>query len=98
MNYFKIDPYRLQILPDGELKRGNYYYRVVADVGDTKIDLANTLKVYAPYAGNSIGIFWDDIPGALSYRLYRRIEGGSEKYITTFGPAYFFDNGVVEFE
>lgn len=97
MNCYKIDPYRLQRLPDGELPKGNYYYRVVAVLADAEVDLANTLKVYAPYTNNSLGIFWDSVPGALSYRLYRRVEEGDEKFITVFDPAYFFDNGVAEF-
>lgn len=98
MPEYRIDPYRLQILPDGMLPKGNYFYRVSACLVDSSVDLVNVLKVYAPYATNALGIFWDSVPGALSYRVFRRIGDGEEKSIIVSGSAYFFDTGVIEFE
>jgi len=98
MPEYRIDPYQLQILPEGMLQKGIYFYRVSAITADGVVDLVNTLKVYAPYTGNAIGIFWDSIPGSTSYRLYRRAGDGEEKSIFVSGSAFFFDTGAIEFE
>ena len=97
MNYL-IHVGQMQITPDGELPRGYYFYTVRAVMSDgTTLDLANTLKVYAPYSKNSVGLFWDQVPGADSYQLFRRT-GEDIGKIETYGPAYFFDNGLIEFD
>ena len=94
MNEFLLDISRLQVSADGFLPRGNYYYRVVAILSDGEVDLANTLKVYAPYEGTSIGIFWDDVPGAQAYRVYRRGDDGMETSVLIDPPAFHYDNGL----
>jgi len=97
MKEYRIDPSQLRIMDEGSLPRGYYWYRVVAILSDGELDLANMLKCYAPYRGNSIGIFWDEVPEAEAYKVYRRAEGGVEGSILIDGPAFFHDNGVVEF-
>jgi len=98
MQEYRIHSHNLQILPDGSLEKGTYYYRVSAQTANGVVDLVNMLKVYAPYMGNVIGIFWDSIPGAISYRVYRRPVNGVEKSILVDGSAYFYDTGIIEFE
>lgn len=98
MNTFRIDPAQLQVVAEGSLPRGYYTYRVVAILPTGELDLANTLRVYAPYRGNSIGIFWDDVPGAKTYRVYRGGDDGVEGSILISAPAFFHDNGLIQFE
>lgn len=63
-----------------------------------EVDLANALKVHAKYQWNTIGIYWDDVPGADAYRVYRRGSDGREGSILVSPPAFFHDNGLIEFE
>jgi len=98
MNDFRIDPAQLQVVPDGELPKGYYWYRVRAILPDGELDLANTLRVFASYRGNSIGIFWDEVPGATAYRVYRGGDDGEEGSILIDPPAFFHDNGLIQFE
>ena len=96
MKQFYINSGALQVTPDGTLPGGYYWYRVTAILADGELDLANTLKVYAPHRANTIGIFWDDVPGAKTYRVFRRTEDGGEGFILVDSPAFFFDTGVQE--
>ena len=98
MNEFRIDPTQLQVVPDGALPRGYYTYRVTAVLPLGELDLANMLRVYAPYRENSIGIFWDAVPGAEAYRVYRRGDDEEEGSILVNAPAFFHDNGLIQFE
>ena len=99
MEEFRLDISQLQVLPDGELPSGTYFYRVVGILPDGDgVESVNSLKVFAGYRGNSIGIFWDDVPGAEAYRVYRRGSDGREGSILISPPAYFFDNGLIQFE
>ena len=93
----RIDPFRLQLLDDGALPRGYYWYWVVAILPDKELDLANTLKVYAPHRNNTVGLFWEEVSGAVDYRLFRRAEDGEEGSILVGSPAFFYDNGMIEF-
>lgn len=94
---YYIDPTQLQVLSDGSLPRGYYWYRVVAILPSGNLDLASTLKVYAPHRNNTVGIFWDDVPEAKTYKVFRRTENGEEGSILIDSPAFFFDNGLIEF-
>lgn len=96
MNYY-INVGQLQVLPEGALDRGYYHYTVRAILENSTLDLANTLKVYASYPKNSVGLFWDPVPGAIAYQLFRRT-GDQVQSAMVYGPAYFFDTGHVEFE
>ena len=98
MEGFRIDATQLRVLPDGNLPRGYYWYRVAAVLPGGELDLANTLKVYAPYRLNTVGIFWDEVPGAETYRVYRRAENEGEGSILIDSPAFFHDNGLIQFE
>ena len=98
MDEYRLDVHRLQVSNDGWLPKGNYYYRVSAIVSGGNVDLANTLKVYAPHQDNSIGLFWDEVPDAEAYRVYRRGEDGIEGSVLIAPPAFFYDNGMVVFE
>jgi len=95
MNEFRLN--LLQVLGDGSLPRGYYWYRVVAILPDCELDLANTLRVYAPFRGNSIGLFWDEVPGAETYRVIRRRDDEEEGSILVSSPAFFHDTGIQEF-
>lgn len=98
MNEFTIDPTQLQVLADGSLPRGYYWYRVVAILPDRELGLANVLRVYAQYPGNSISIFWDEVPDAKAYRVYRGEDNEEEGSILIDPPAFFHDNGLIQFE
>lgn len=98
MREYKLDVTQLQVLPDGELPGGTYWYRVVAVLPDGEVDLANCLRIFAQYRWNSIGIAWDEVPGAEAYRVHRRGSDGIEGSITVSPPAFFHDNGLIEFE
>lgn len=98
MEEYRLDISSLQVLPDGELPPGYYTYRVGAILPSGEVDLANSLKVFAKYRGNSIGIFWDEVPGAEAYRVYRRSGSELEGSILVDPPAFFHDNGLIEFE
>jgi hypothetical protein len=97
MERFWLDISQLQILEDGELPRGMYYYSVVALLPDSEVESANTLKIYCPNPGNTVGIFWDDVPGAVGYRVIRRGSDGVEGSILIEPPAFFHDNGLIVF-
>jgi len=97
MEGFRLDVTKLQVIDTGSLSGGYYYYRVAAILSNGEVDLANTLKVFAPYRGNSIGIFWDEVPGAEAYRVYRRRDSEAEGSILIVPPAFFYDTGVQEF-
>ena len=87
-----------QVMDEGSLPGGYYWYRVVAILPGCELDLANTLRVYAPYRGNSIGIFWDEVPGAKAYRVFRGSDDEEEGSILISAPAFFHDNGLIQFE
>lgn len=97
MEEFRLQPTQLQVMNDGSLPNGYYWYRVVAILPASEVDLANMLMVFAQYPGNSIGIFWDEVPGAKAYRVYRRGVDGREGSILVDPPAFFHDNGLIEF-
>ena len=97
MEEFRLKPTYLQVLDDGSLPQGYYCYRVVAILSGSQLDLSNMLNVWAPHSGNSIGIFWDEVPGATAYRVYRREGDGEEGSILVPPPAFFYDNGLIEF-
>jgi len=97
---YRIDVTQLQVLPDGNLPSGYYMYRVEAILSSGEVvDLANALYVFAKYRWNTIAIFWDEVPGAEAYRVYRRREGidRGEGSLLIPPSSYFFDNGLIEF-
>jgi hypothetical protein len=98
MKEFSIDVAQTQILDDGNLKKGYYWYRVAAVLDGVELVLANTLMAWAPHRGNTVSLYWDDVPGAEAYRVYRRSEDGREGSILVPAPAFFHDNGLIEFE
>ena len=98
MKEFSIDVSQTQIMGDGNLSRGYYWYRVAAVLQRGELNFANTLKVWAPHRGNTVSLYWDIVPGVESYRVYRRGEDGREGSILVPAPAFFHDNGLIEFE
>lgn len=98
MAKFQLDLGQLQIVPEGALSRGAYEYRVVAILPEIDLDLANTLRIVLPHRRNSVGIAWDEVPGAQEYRVIRRGPDGREGSILVRPPAFFFDNGEIEFD
>lgn len=97
MHKFWLDISQLQVMEDGFLPGGTYLYSVVAILPEGEVNLANSLKVHAPYHGNTIGIFWDDVPGAEAYRVIRRGDDGVEGSILIDPPGFFHDNGLIQF-
>ena len=98
MSDFNIDITRLQILSDGFLPSGYYWYRVVALLPGCELDLAsNTVKVFVPYRNNTIGLFWSPVPNAKTYKVFRRTEDGDAGYLLVDSPAFFYDNVLIEF-
>lgn len=98
MKDYRLDVSKLRVLPDGELPSGTYWYRVEALLPGGEVDLANVLKVFCPYRANSVSLFWDEVPGAEAFRIYRRGSDGIEGSITVSPPAFFHDNGLISFE
>ena len=96
MNYY-INAAALQVVSDGDLPRGYYTYRVAVILKGKELDLANMLRIFAPHRGNTIGIAWDEVPGAEAYRVYRRANDELEGSILIDSPAFFYDNGLIEF-
>ena len=95
-----MEEYRItltQVLDEGSLPAGNYWYRVVAILPGCELDLANTLRVFSRFNGSSIGLSWDDVPGAKMYRVYRRGDDEVEGSILVSSPAFFHDTGTQEF-
>lgn len=95
---YRLDISQLRVVPDGFLPNGTYWYQVTAILPDGGMDLSNCLKVVAKYRWNSISIFWDEVPGATAYRVYRRGVDGIGGSVLTNPPAFFHDNGLMEFE
>ena len=88
----------LQIVDEGNLSTGYYTYFVQAILyDDTTVDLANSLRVFIRCNGSSIGICWDSVPNAESYRVTRWDNDGNEGSLVVVVPS-FFDNGYIQFE
>ncbi len=97
MNYY-INAAALQVVPDGDLPRGYYTYRVAVILKGKELDLANMLRIFAPHRGNAIGIAWDEVPGAEAYRVYRRIGNeDTEGSVDISDSTFFYDTGYIEF-
>lgn len=93
-----IDPTDLILSQAGNLKSGVYYYAVVACRDELESNLSNTIKVFVPRNGYSIGLAWEDInKSTTGYRLYRGTEQGVfENQIFLYGNKnYFVDSGTI---
>ena len=92
---YYIDVDQLQILDDGSLPRGYYWYKVTAILNGERTEYSNTLKVYAPHKFNTIGLFWDGFADAVYEIIRWTVEEKGEIIVP--GPPYYFDNGLIEF-
>ena len=94
-----IIPESIVVHPDGELRRGLYYY-VVTAVGEKESTPSHLLQVYAPNKENSIEFEWNKVLGVDEYRVYRgTILGKYDGYFSIYKSldgCYFIDNGFGE--
>ena len=91
-----IIPESIIVHPDGELKRGLYYYVVVAVKEKDSIP-SHILQVYAPHVGgNSIEFEWNKIPGVTEHRVYRGTVLGEYDGYFYAGSQWFCDDGRYE--
>jgi hypothetical protein len=88
-------PESLVIYPDGELRKGLYYY-VITALADKESIPSHILQVYAPNKENSISFEWLPIEGAEVYRIYRGTTLGHYDGYFDLSPnsCYFCDNGI----
>jgi hypothetical protein len=88
-----IIPESITIYPDGELKRGLYYY-VITALQEKESTPSHILQVYAPNKENSISFEWNYIPWVLEYRIYRGTTLGKYDGYFISDTEYFCDNGI----
>jgi hypothetical protein len=90
-----IIPESIVVYPDGELKRGLYYY-VITAIKDKESIPSHILQVCTPNKENSISFEWSPIKDAEVYRIYRgTVLGHYDGYFELCPDScYFCDNGI----
>ena len=93
---YDVQPLGLALDPNavGSLAAGTYYYEVTAITGAGETLPSAEASTTVGTSG-AIRIDWGDVPGALSYRIYKGTSAGSESGYFTSMTASFFDDGVA---